>query len=95
MTQTITRAQQYEEGLRFLHAALDQLDQAEACMKDVQMESTLHAKGYRNPSLKTLTLDLISLCQEADSWECEDCGRQITDHSSEDEDCSWWKEKVR
>ena len=85
----MTRLETYEEGLKFLHQALDALDQADACMKDVQMNGNLQAKGYRKPTLKEMVIDLLSLCQEADSWECDDCGRQITDHE-EGCGCAYW-----
>lgn len=90
----MTRLEQYNEGLKFLHQALDALDQADACMRDVHMNYQLQAAaGYHKPTLKQMSTDLISLCQEAEWWECEDCGKPITDHE-ETGDCAWWNGSI-
>lgn len=85
----MTRLETYQEGLKFLHQALDALDQADACMRDVEMNGVLAATGYRKPTLKQMAMDLISLCQEAENWECDECGHPIDDHD-ENGDCAWW-----
>ena len=89
----MTRLETYQEGLRFLHQALDALDQADASMRDCGMNDVLQAQGYRRPTLKQAVADMISLCQEAESWECGDCGVAIADHEEDSPHCGWWNAK--
>jgi|KBSMisStandDraft_5_1062788.scaffolds.fasta_scaffold2781228_2 hypothetical protein len=65
----------YNQAIRFLEEAVEALDQAHACLKDVGMDQVISTKTWgRYVSLLNAVALTDKLLDDARSARCEDCG---------------------
>ncbi len=65
----------YNQAIRFLEEAVEALDQAHACLKDVAMETAIQTTTWgRHVSLLSAVAMTEKLLDEARSARCDDCG---------------------
>jgi hypothetical protein len=68
----------YNQAIRFLEEACEAIDQAHACLKDVDMDQTIYTRTWgRFVSVLDAVRMVDKLLEDARGARCDDCGQLL------------------
>jgi hypothetical protein len=82
------KLEQYREALAMWEAACDALDQAQAALRDLDLDAVQTGYGPYRITVAGLATKAFQLLKELQSAECDECGQLISAHT--DAKCEAW-----
>jgi hypothetical protein len=89
MANKVSNLETYREALEWLKAAMDQVDQAHANLRDVHLTWVRSCRGPHGVSMDSLYGHMESILRNLEQIECDECGHAVAAHPHAD--CKEWQ----
>jgi hypothetical protein len=88
MATKVSNLELYRQAMEQLAAAMDQVDQAHATLKDINLSWIRSGQGAYSVDIANVYNHLESIAINLEKMDCDECGRAISGHPHAD--CKEW-----